>query len=404
MSYTYDFNVIVDRSRERSKTWDPRNVKPGQLPMNGAEMHFACPIPVLEAVREVSECQVYGYPYFTDDFAQAAAGWMKRRHDWDVDYKWVEFVGGIVPGIAFAMQAMTKVGDGIIINTPAYSPFRDCIRDNDRKLVESGLLIDSEKGTVEFDWADMEAKFADPNNTCFILCDPQNPTGKSCTLEELKKIEELSKKYNVFVIVDEVHADFVFDGKRHICYPTVGDFAKGFSAVVINPSKTFNTAGFRTAAIIIPNQEIHDKTNVKIAAVKGYSRTITGVAAFEAAYGGKCDDFADQAREYVQTMRNKMCDYFAENIPEMKIIKPEACFVCWCDCHGLGFEDQGEMMKFLAEAGVLMSNGLEYDKELGRGYVRIAYGFPEIQLMPALEKLAAAVKARRKEGGKENVC
>ena len=396
MSYTYDFNVIVDRSRERSKTWDPRNVKPGQLPMNGAEMHFACPIPVLEAVREVSECQVYGYPYFTDDFAQAAAGWMKRRHDWDVDYKWVEFVGGIVPGIAFAMQAMTKVGDGIIINTPAYSPFRDCIRDNDRKLVESGLLIDSEKGTVEFDWADMEAKFADPNNTCFILCDPQNPTGKSCTLEELKKIEELSKKYNVFVIVDEVHADFVFDGKRHICYPTVGDFAKGFSGVVINPSKTFNTAGFRTAAIIIPNQEIHDKTNVKIAAVKGYSRTITGVAAFEAAYGGKCDDFADQAREYVQTMRNKMCDYFAENIPEMKIIKPEACFVCWCDCHGLGFEDQGEMMKFLAEAGVLMSNGLEYDKELGRGYVRIAYGFPEIQLMPALEKLAAAVKARRK--------
>ena len=375
MSYTYDFNVIVDRSRERSKTWDPRNVKPGQLPMNGAEMHFACPIPVLEAVREVSECQVYGYPYFTDDFAQAAAGWMKRRHDWDVDYKWVEFVGGIVPGIAFAMQAMTKVGDGIIINTPAYSPFRDCIRDNDRKLVESGLLIDSEKGTVEFDWADMEAKFADPNNTCFILCDPQNPTGKSCTLEELKKIEELSK---------------------NICYPTVGDFAKGFSAVVINPSKTFNTAGFRTAAIIIPNQEIHDKTNVKIAAVKGYSRTITGVAAFEAAYGGKCDDFADQAREYVQTMRNKMCDYFAENIPEMKIIKPEACFVCWCDCHGLGFEDQGEMMKFLAEAGVLMSNGLEYDKELGRGYVRIAYGFPEIQLMPALEKLAAAVKARRK--------
>lgn len=396
MSYTYDFNVIVDRSRERSKTWDPRNVKPGQLPMNGAEMHFACPIPVLEAVREVSECQVYGYPYFTDDFAQAAAGWMKRRHDWDVDYKWVEFVGGIVPGIAFAMQAMTKVGDGIIINTPAYSPFRDCIRDNDRKLVESGLLIDSEKGTVEFDWADMEAKFADPNNTCFILCDPQNPTGKSCTLEELKKIEKLSKKYNVFVIVDEVHADFVFDGKRHICYPTVGDFAKEFSAVVINPSKTFNTAGFRTAAIIIPNQEIHDKTNVKIAAVKGYSRTITGVAAFEAAYGGKCDDFADQAREYVQTMRNKMCDYFAENIPEMKIIKPEACFVCWCDCHGLGFEDQGEMMKFLAEAGVLMSNGLEYDKELGRGYVRIAYGFPEIQLMPALEKLAAAVKARRK--------
>lgn len=336
MGYTYDFNMIIDRSKERSKTWDPRTVKPGQLPMNGAEMHFTCPYPVLEAVREVSTCQVYGYPYFTDDFAQAAAGWMKRRHNWDVDYKWVEFVGGIVPGLAFAMQAMTKIGEGIIINTPAYSPFRALIKDNERKLVESPLIIDSAKGTVEFDWADMEAKFADSNNTAFILCDPQNPTGKSCTLEELKKIEELSQKYHVFVMVDEVHADFVFDSKKHICYPTVGEFSKNFSAVVINPSKTFNTAGFRTAAIIIPNLEIHDKTNVKINAVKGYSRTITGVAAFEAAYGGQCDDFADQARAYVENMRNKMCDYFAANIPEMKIIKPESCFVCWCDCRGPG--------------------------------------------------------------------
>lgn len=396
MGHTYNFNEIVDRSKERSKTWDPHMVKPGQLPMHGAEMHFACPIPVLDAVREVSECQVYGYPYFTDDFAKAAAGWMKRRHDWDVDYKWVEFAGGIVPGIAYTMQAVTQVGDGVIINTPAYSPFRAMVQDNERKLVESPLIIDSAAGSVEFDWADMEAKFADPNNKVFILCDPENPTGKCCTLEELKKIEALSEKYGVFVIVDEVHADFVFDGHKHICYPSVGDYAREHSAVAINPSKTFNTAGFRTAAIIIPNKEVHDKTNVKIAAVKGYSRTITGVAAFEAAYGGACDEYADQACAYIAEMREKMCKFFAENIPEMKIIKPEASFVCWCDCSGLGFQTQEELMAFLTGAGVLMSNGLEYDAELGKNYVRIAYGFPEIQLMPALEKLAAAVKARRK--------
>lgn len=395
MSYTYEFNTIVDRSGERSKTWDPRTVKPGQLPMNGAEMHFACPIPVLEAVRAVSQCQVYGYPYFTDDFAKAAAGWMKRRHGWDVDDRWVEFAGGIVPAIAYTMQAVSRVGEGVIINTPAYAPFRDMIRDNERALVESPLVVDSDKGSVEFDWADMEQKFADPNNTVFILCDPQNPTGKCCTLEELKKLEALSEKYGVFVIIDEVHADFVFDGGRHICYPAVGEYAKNHSAVTINPSKTFNTAGFRTAAVIIPNQEIHDKTNVKIAAVKGYSRTITGVAAFEAAYGGACDDFADQACAYISAMRDKMCAFFAGNIPEMKIIKPQASFVCWCDCRGLGFQEQDEMMRFFADAGVLLSNGLEYDKTLGRGFVRIAYGFPEIQLMPALEKLAAAVKARR---------
>lgn len=396
MSYTYNFDELLDRTKERSKTWDFRFLKPGQLPMNGAETHFTCPYPVLDAVRKVSECQVYGYPYFTDDFAQAAAGWMKRRHNWDVDYKWVEFVGGIVPGIAFAMQAMTKIGDNVVINTPAYSPFRSVILDNDRTLVESALLIDSDTGDVQFDWDDMEKKFSDPKTTAFILCDPQNPTGKCCTLEELKKIEALSKKYNVLVIVDEVHADYVFDGRKHICYPTVGDFAKNFSAVVINPSKTFNTAGFRTAAIIIPNQEIHDKVNVKIAAVKGYSRTITGVAAFEAAYGGDCDDYADQSCAYILANRNAMCDYFAANIPEMKIIKPQGCFVCWVDCRGLGFKSQNDMMKFFAEdAKVLLSDGIDYDSKLGEGFVRIAYGFPRAQLMDAFDRLAKAIKNRK---------
>lgn len=390
MSPLYNFDEILDRSGERSKTWDLRTLKPGQLPMHGAETHFTCPYPVLEAVRQVSQCQVYGYPYFTDDFEKAAAGWLYRRHGWAVDPEWVEFVGGIVPGIAFVLQTVTKPGEKVLVNTPAYDPFRGVVLNNDRQLLESPLLIDCETGAVSFDWQDMEEKFRDPACTAFILCDPHNPTGKCCTREELLRIAELSEKYQVFVIVDEVHADFVFSGHRHICYPSVSDFARGRSAVVINPSKTFNVAGFRTGALILPDRELHDRVLVKVMAVKGISRTITGVAAFEACYDGRCDDYADQVRDYVEGLRDLTCDFFREHIPSITLLRPQASFVCWLDCRRLGLPQQ-QLLSFFAQAGTLMGNGEEYDRQLGRGFVRMAYAFPRPQLLEGLQKLKTAV-------------
>lgn len=391
MSTTYNFDQILDRSKERSKTWDPRICKPGNIPMNGAETHFTCPYPVLEAVREVASCSVYGYPYFTDDFSNAAAGFMKRNRGWDCDPRWIEFVGGIVPGIAFALQAVTEPGDKVVLNVPAYSPFRSVIQDNDRELVESFLLISEDR--VDFDWEDMERKFSDPKAKAFILCDPHNPTGKSCTLEELRRIDALAEKYGVFVIVDEVHADFVFHG-RHIQYPTVSEHAKNNSVVVINPSKSFNVAGFRTGAIIMPNQEIHDRINVKIAAVKGYSRTITGVAAFEACYDGRSDDYLAQVREYVRGNTEYVTEFFKTRIPRIRMIRPDGCFVCWLDCSGLGFATEKELMAFLNSTGVLLSAGSDYYADGdGRGYVRMAYAFPKSMLADAMQRLEKAVNS-----------
>lgn len=391
MEHTFDFDQILDRTRERSKTWDFRTLKPGAIPMNGAETHFACPEPVRSAIHAVADWPIYGYPYFTEDFVNAAAGYQKRRHGWDCNPAWIEFVGGIVPGIAFALQAVTQAGDQVLINAPAYSPFRSTIESNDRVLVESMLKV-SAQGAA-FDWEDMERKFSDPATKAFILCDPHNPTGKCCTQEELARIAELSQKYGVFVIVDEVHADFVFRG-RHIPYPTVTGYAEQNSAVVVNPSKTFNVAGFRTGAIIIPNDRIHAAVNKRILAVKGISRTITGVAAFEACYDGRCDDYADAAARYVEENLLYTEQFFASRIPRIKMVRPEGCFVCWLDCSGLGFSSQKELMAFLDATGVMLSDGSDYFADGdGRGYVRMAYAFPRRQLSEALERLEQAVNA-----------
>lgn len=391
MKKSFDFDQILDRTRERSKTWDFRTLKPGAIPMNGAETHFACPEPVRDAIHAVADWPIYGYPYFTEDFVNAAASYQKRRHGWDCDPAWIEFTNGIVPGIAYVLQAVTQPHDQVLINAPAYSPFRSTIEANDRVLVESMLKVSPEG--VAFDWDDMERKFSDPATKAFILCDPHNPTGKCCTQEELAHIDSLSQQYGVFVIVDEVHADFVFRG-RHISYPTISEHAKQTSAVAINPSKTFNVAGFRTGAIIIPNDEVHAAVNKHILAVKGISRTITGVAAFEACYDGRCDDYADAVADYVRENLLYMEAFFQSRIPKIKMVRPEGCFVCWLDCSGLGFSSQEELMAFLNGTGIMMSDGNDYFADGdGRGYVRMAYAFPRSQLDEALERLEQAVDA-----------
>lgn len=396
MGTEFNFDAILDRTKERSKTWDFRTLKPGAIPMNGAETHFACPAPVRKAVHDVADWPIYGYPYFTEDFVNAAAGYMKRQHGWDCDPEWIEFVGGIVPGIAFALQAVTAAGDKVLINAPAYSPFRSTVEANDRVIVESMLHVTPE-GT-SFDWADMERKFGDPAVKAFILCDPHNPTGKSCTMEELTRIDALAEKYGVFVIVDEVHADFVFRG-RHISYPTVSEHAKMNSAVVINPSKTFNVAGFRTGAIIIPNDTVHAAVNKRILAVKGISRTITGVAAFEACYDGRCDGYLAAVRAYVEENLRYIEDFFRARIPEIRMVRPDACFVCWLDCSGLGFPSQRELMAFLDATGVMLSDGREFFADgNGRGYVRMAYAFPRSMLHDAMARLEQAVRQHCREG------
>ena len=391
MEGKFIFDQILDRTRERSKTWDFRTLKPGALPMNGAETHYACPGPVREAVQAVADWPIYGYPYFTEDFVQAAAGYQKRRHGWNCDPAWIEFVGGIVPGIAFILQAVTQVGDQVLINAPAYSPFRSTVEANDRMIVESMLKISPEGAS--FDWEDMEYKFSDPGTKAFILCDPHNPTGKCCTMEELARIDALAQQYGVFVIVDEVHADFVFRG-RHISYPTVSEYARLHSAVVINPSKTFNVAGFRTGAVIVPNEEVHAAVNKRILAVKGISRTITGVAAFEACYDGRCDDYADAVCTYVRENLLWLEAFLKVRLPQIRPVRPDGCFVCWLDCNGLGFATQKELMAFLDGTGVMLSDGSDYFADGdGRGYVRMAYAFPRSQLQEALERLENAVNA-----------
>ncbi len=390
MANRYCFDESLDRTGERSKTWDFRALKPGQIPMHGAETHFTCPYPVLDAVRKVAAQQVYGYPYFTEAFEEAAAGWLERRHGWNAQPAWIDFAGGIVPGIAFAMQAMTKPGDKVLINTPAYGPFRGCVCDNGRVLAQSPLRI--EEDGVFFDWEDMERQFADPDLTAFILCDPHNPTGKCCTREELLRIAQLSERYGVFVITDEVHADFVFDGRRHICYPAVSPFAASFSCVTINPSKTFNVAGFRTGATIVPNPEIQVRIRVKNAAVKGISRNITGVAAFEACYDGRCDDYADAARDYVLSLRDELFGCLQDT--PIRMLKPEGTFVTWLDCSGLGFSSERELLGFFAEkAGLLVSGGSEFGGKECEGFVRMAYAFPRPMLQEAMERIRKALRS-----------
>ncbi len=199
------------------------------------------------------------------EFEEAAARWERVRFGWNVDPHWVKYANGVLPFLMYAIRAYSYPGDKVVIQPPVYPPFSAIVRNNGRQLLENRLVQD-ENGKYQIDFDDLEKKLKDPRTKLFFMSNPHNPAMRCFTLEELKRIGELCLKYNVLVISDEIHCDLTYQGYKHIPFGSISEEFANNCIVLINPSKTFNIAGFRTGAAIIPNKRIRD--NIEITIVK----------------------------------------------------------------------------------------------------------------------------------------
>jgi cystathionine beta-lyase len=386
----HNFDEIIDRRGTDAKKYDPSIFPQDVLPMWIADTDFKCPEPLVEKVVKRAEHGLYGYPYNQQTFGKAAQRWMKRRFDWDIDQNWVEYVPGVIPGIIFAMRALSEPGDGVIIQTPVYPPFYDLVQNNGRTLLKNSLLLKDGKYFIDFD--DLESKLQDKRTKILLLSNPHNPSGRVFTDEELIRMGNMCLEHNVFVISDEIHSDLVFKGYRHIPFASINDRFAQNSIACINPSKTFNTAGFRTAALIIPNKAVKEKVYSEIVSNKAYGRTIFGPLAFETVYN-ECEYYVDQMMEYLQQSLELTVDYFEKYIPNIKLIKPEATYLLWLDCRGLNME-QDELERFMVEkAKIGLNSGTTFGEE-GKGFMRMNIACPRAKLVEALERLAASTGTR----------
>lgn len=384
----HDFDSPSNRKCTNCKKWDTYGED--VIPMWIADTDFKCPKPIVDAIRTRAEHEIYGYPIINTDYEKSVAGWQKRRFNWDVDYHWVEYTPAVVPAIVYAIRAFTNPGDNIVIQLPAYHPFHAVIPHNGR-FIAGNKLIANEDGSWSMDWEDFERKLADPRTTMFLLCSPHNPTGKCFTKPELERMAELCAKYHVFVVSDEIHSDIIYRGHQHFPFGSVSETAKNNCVVCVNPSKTFNIAGFRTGAAIIPNRHNHDLFYSEMENLKAFGRNVFGTLAVQTAYD-ECEYYADQLIEYLQGNLDYTHEFLKTRIPKIKLGDIQATYLLWLDCRALKMEHAAMMDFFLHTAKVALNDGYTFG-QCGDGFMRLNIACPRAQLQEALERMEKAVNS-----------
>lgn len=385
----YDFDEQIERRGSDCLKYDfavERGMPEDILPLWVADMDFRTAPCITERIQKDAAFGIFGYTDSKDDYFQTLSKWYETYFNWKVEKDWLVKTPGIVLAIATAVSAFTKEGDSVLIQQPVYYPFSSVIRNNNRKLVNNELVL--KEGRYEMDLEDFEKKIVQEKVKLFILCSPHNPVGRVWTEEELQRIGEICLKYDVKIVSDEIHSDFVYPGIVHHVLMTVDERFQDICIVCTAPSKTFNLAGLQVSNVWIPNPELRRIFEQKISAV-GYSEVnMLGLHACQAAYeGGR--EWLEQLKEYLKGNLDFVRNYLKENIPQIKLIEPEGTYLVWLDCRELGLSEK-ELEQFIAQKAKLwLDDGIIFGKA-GEGFERVNIACPRATLKEALERLKKA--------------
>ncbi|MCP4176469.1 MAG: pyridoxal phosphate-dependent aminotransferase [bacterium] len=400
----YSFDKEIDRINSNSIKWnyiqdendcnvikktDAYSGSDRILPMWVADMDFACPQPVIDALATRALHGIFGYSGTSESYLNSIVNWMKKRHNWNIKSEWICTSPGVVPAINMLIKTFTNPEDKVIIQTPVYYPFFSAIKNNKCRIIENPLIKDNDKYKIDFD--DFDQKTKDHSVKLFVLCSPHNPVGRVWTHEELKKIGEICLKNNVLVISDEIHSDLVFKGYKFTPYASIDETFKENSIVCTAASKTFNLAGLHTSNIIIANERLRSKFLETMYSNGLAGMNTFGLVATETAYN-EGEEWLEQVLAYIHDNFKFLKNYIKENIPEIKVTDTEATYLIWLDFRDLNLT-QKKLKEFtLKKAGIFFDEGFIFG-EPGIGFERINIACPRSILEEALTKLKKAVKS-----------
>jgi len=386
----YNFDKIINRRGTKSAKWDNLKSLYGDeelLPLWVADMDFEAPPEVIKALTERAEHGVYGYTFISDEYCEAVRGWMKRRHNWQIEKEWILYTPGVVPAISYAIKAFTQPRDKIIIQTPVYHPFYHTIEENERYIVKNPLVY--RDGQYHMDLENLE-RIIDDSVKMLILCSPHNPVGRVWTKEELTKLAEICLKYDILVVSDEIHFDIVYKGHKHTVFATLSDEISQNCVVLTAPSKTFNLAGLKVSNAIIPNEILRMKFRKELNKDHITAPNVFGERAMIAAYNHS-EGWLDELLEYLEGNRDFFVEYMEKNIPKLKPIKPEGTYLVWVDCTELGMNPKELRDFFVNKCKLALNDGHMFGEE-GSTFQRFNIGCPRSLLEEALHRIEVAVK------------
>jgi len=379
----YNFDDIIDRSNSCSIKYEPawRGKPADVLPLWVADMDFAAPPCVQEALIRRARHGIFGYSEPDTAYFNAVQKWFEERFNWTVQRDWLLITPGVVNALYIAIRSLTEPGDGIVIQQPVYYPFESSARKTGRQLLIYELVYSD--GHYSIDFQDFEEKIKQAK--MFILCNPHNPVGRVWKTDELIRMGEICLRHGVTVIADEIHEDFIFPGHKHIAFAALNPDFANITVTCTSPSKTFNLAGLLHANIFISNKGLYDKFKEEYTRSGLSQPGIMGLIACKAAYESGAE-WLEQLLGYLAENMRLLKTYLADHIPQIKFIEPEGTYLAWLDCNELGLSVQ-KLDEILTHKGKLwLSPGYSFGKG-GKGFERINVACPRSVLHNALERL-----------------
>ncbi|BEU86737.1 cystathionine beta-lyase PatB [Selenomonas sp. TAMA-11512] len=387
------FDEIIDRKGTSCLKYDfavERGYKADILPFWVADMDFRTAPVIREELKKWADFGIFGYTNIKPDYRESVLRWQARRHGFHPSPESLVITPGVVFALATAARAFTKQGDAILIQQPVYYPFSNIIRNNDRHIINSPLVY--RNGRYEIDFNDFEKKIAVNDVRLFLLCNPHNPVGRVFTREELTRLGDICRKHGVLVVSDEIHAEFVRSGHKHIPFASLSPALADITVTCTAPSKTFNLAALQISNIFIENEELR-RTFKKELAATGYDEpNMLGLFAAKAAYD-KGEPWLLELSAYLEQNLEIAKTFLAEELPKVKLVEPEGTYLIWLDFSAFDLSDAEINRIIIEDAGLWLDAGGIFGKD-GEGFQRINIACPRATLQEGLKRLTAAFRGK----------
>lgn len=380
----YDFTTLPNRFGHHTYKWKEAETDREVLPAWIADMDFEVLPKIRQTVHDYAEQLVYGYTYASDGLIEAVQNWEEKQHGYRFDKDALVFIEGVVPAISTAIQAFTKEGEAVLINTPVYPPFARSIKLNNRRLITNSLV--EKDGLFEIDFDQLEKDFVEEDVKLYVLCNPHNPGGRVWEKEVLEKIGQLCQKHGVLLVSDEIHQDLALFGHKHQSFNTVNEAFKEFSLILSSATKTFNIAGTKNSYAIIENPKLRVAFQKRQLANNQHEISGLGYLATETAYRYG-EDWLAELKELIEKHIIYVVDLFGKET-KIKVMKPQGTYLIWLDFSAYDISDE-ELRKVLRdEAKVILNRGLDFGEE-GALHARLNVAMPTSVLEKVCQRIIA---------------
>jgi cystathionine beta-lyase len=391
----FDFDRVIERRGTHATKWD--NIArlsgieaPDAIPMWVADMDFAAPPGVTEALANMNANGVYGYYADTGSWAAALAEWMARRHGFKVDPAWVSPTPGVVSALGLILQAVSAPGDEVVVFPPAYHAFRRIILANERRILDAQLVETGGRYVMDLDA--LRRKLT-PRSKVVFFCSPHNPGGTVWTPAEVRALAMFCAEHDLILVSDEIHCDLVFDGAKHTPTLTAAPEIADRLITTVAATKTFNLAGAHVGACVTSNAALKRGIDARVLAGGLGSYNTFGMIATEAAWRTG-EAWLDALLPYLTKNRDLFDARIEAAAPGTRSMRLAATYLGWVDFSGTGLPAEEVSDRVKQRARIFASPGAQFGPG-GESWLRFNFATPRPILEEALGRLDEAFRDLR---------